>query len=297
MSKHLCIYHGNCADGFTAAWAVAQAFGEDNIEFHEGHYGQPHPDVTGRDVILVDFSYKRAVLEEMGRCASTILVLDHHKSARDDLAGFPLPLAGEYNPAAMAAYQHENNAPFAIHALFDMERSGAGIAWDYFNIVHPRPLLVDYVEDRDLWRFNLPQSREINAYIFAHDYTFPNWSALDGFIEDDDGQSCAALGGAIELKHHKDVRELVKASKRRMVIAGYDVPVANLPYTLSSDAGHLMAQEEPFAACYIDTPKGRTFSLRSSDDGADVSVVATVYGGGGHARAAGFTMPIGWEGE
>ena len=104
-------------------------------------------------------------------------------------------------------------------------------------------------------------------------------------------------GEAIERKHHKDVAELVGASRRTMVIGGHTVPVANLPYTLTSDAGHLMCKDQPFAACYLDTPKGRTFSLRSTDDGMDVSEIAKAYGGGGHRNAAGFIRPIGWEGD
>ena len=55
-------------------------------------------------------------------------------------------------------------------------------------------------------------------------------------------------GVAIERKHHKDIAELVGVTKRRMVIGGYDIPVANLPYTLTSDAGNLMSKGEPFAA-------------------------------------------------
>ena len=98
-------------------------------------------------------------------------------------------------------------------------------------------------------------------------------------------------GEAIERKHHKDVSELVKVCCRRMTIAGHDVPVASLPYTLVSDAGHLMAQNEPFAACYWDTADGRIFGLRSADDGMDVSAIAKQYGGGGHAQAAGFRVP------
>ena len=82
----------------------------------------------------------------------------------------------------------------------------------------------------------------------------------------------------------------MKVCQRRMVIAGHDVPVASLPYTLTSDAGHLMAHGEPFAACYWDTPEGRVFSLRSTDDGMDVSVIAKQYGGGGHAHASGFRV-------
>ena len=98
-----------------------------------------------------------------------------------------------------------------------------------------------------------------------------------------DVQRIADMGGAIEKKHHKDVAELVKVTQRVMVIGSNSVPVANIPYTLTSDAGNLMAQGEPFAACYWDTPpNGRVFSLRSTDDGIDVSAIAKAYGGGGH---------------
>lgn len=177
-----------------------------------------------------------------------------------------------------------------------MERSGAQMAWDFFHRGAPRPPLVDYVGDRDLWRFALPHSREVAAFVFAHEYTFDNWDLLDGLTRDNLAR-VVDMGSAIEKKHHKDVAELVAATRRRMNIGGHDVPVANLPYTLTSDAGHLMAQGEPFAACYCDTPKGRSFSLRSTDAGEDVSEIAKRYGGGGHRNASGFLMPLGWEGD
>jgi oligoribonuclease NrnB/cAMP/cGMP phosphodiesterase (DHH superfamily) len=98
-------------------------------------------------------------------------------------------------------------------------------------------------------------------------------------------------GAVLERKHHKDVAELVATCARRMVIAGHDVPAASIPYTMASDAGAILAQGEHFAACYYDTAHTREFSLRSHATGVDVSVVAGLYGGGGHARAAGFRVP------
>lgn len=290
----LCIYHGNCADGFTAAWAVWKALGE-SAEYHAGQYGVEPPDVTGRDVLLVDFSYKADVLLDMERKARTLLVLDHHKTARDDLAHLPPPPVGYYH--AMIEHARQINMP-ASYAVFDMERSGAGITWDFFHPGIARPLLVDYVEDRDLWRFKQPLSREVAAYIFSFEYTFKNWEMLNAFTRDHMGiQHVADMGGSIERKHFKDIKELLASVKRRMVIGGHDVPVANLPYTMSSDAGNMLAQGEPFAACYVDTAHGRSFSLRSTDAGVDVSEVAKRYGGGGHRNASGFRMPIGWEGD
>ena len=171
----LCIYHGNCADGFGAAWAVRKALGD--IDFHPGVYQDPPPDVTGRDVLMVDFSYKRPVLEEMIQKARTILILDHHKTAAEDLAGLPPPLDGPYDASGMYEWAKQCNGP-PLHALFDMERSGAGITWDYFFPDTPRPRLIDHIEDRDLWRFNLPGTRQIQAAVFSYPYDFEVWDDL-----------------------------------------------------------------------------------------------------------------------
>lgn len=289
--KILCIYHGKCADGFTAAWAVYQALG-DNVEFHPGVYQEPPPDVTGRDVVIVDFSYKRPALEAMAETANSILVLDHHKTAHEDLApfaGVPITSSGiqeEWERSKMG-----DKTARKINALFDMDRSGAGIAWDFFHPGKPRPAIVNYAEDRDLWRFNLPHSRAISAYVFSFEYTFANWDALATTL-DEAFSTAVAAGTAIEGKHHKDVAELVGVCKRRVKIGGVEVWAASLPYTLTSDAGHLMATGEPFAACYWDTPEGRVFSLRSTDEGQDVSAIAKQYGGGGHRNASGFKVPL-----
>ena len=259
----LCIYHGNCADGFGAAWAVRQAIPE--AEFCAATYQAPPPDVTDKRVVMVDFSYKRPVLLDMASKAESILILDHHKSAAEDLVDLPANVV----------------------AVFDMERSGAMMAWQHFFPGAPAPRLIEHIQDRDLWRFALPGTREIQANVFSYPYDFGVWDTLMA----SDVDQLRTGGEAIERKHHKDIAELVKVTKRRMVIGGFDVPVANLPYTLSSDAGHLMAQGEPFAACYWDTPDGRVFSLRSSEAGQDVSAVAKTYGGGGHRNAAGFQVP------
>lgn len=261
----LCIYHGNCADGFTSAWVVKKFFdlhGE-LCSFHPGVYQTEPPDVTDCDVFLVDFSYKRPVLEAMREKARSIVILDHHKTAEADLRDLP-----------------------GVTTVFDMSRSGARITWDYFFEGKEPPKTLLHVEDRDLWRFALPKTREIQANIFSYPYDFDVWETLMRA----DPEALAVEGAAIERKHFKDVRELVEVVTRRMVIGGYNVPIANLPYIHVSDAAHALAKGEPFAGCYWDTPKGRTFGLRSTDDGIDVSEIAKQYGGGGHRNAAGFTV-------
>jgi uncharacterized protein len=273
MNRPLVIYHGNCADGFSAAWCFWRKYGA-NADYVAGVYQQNPPDVAGRDVYLVDFSYERAVVERMLQQASRVTLIDHHKTAIEDLR--PLKERGR--------------AGDRLGWFCDLNRSGATLAWDHLFPGEDRPLLLGHVEDRDLWRFKLPGTREIQAFVFSHEYSFALWDKLM-CADQVELLKMTAAGAAIERKHHKDVAELVAVCKRRMVIGGHDVPVASLPHTLVSDAAHLMARGEPFAACYWDTAEGRVFGLRAADEGVDVSEVAKLYGGGGHAKSAGFTVP------
>lgn len=266
--KPICIYHGNCADGFGGAW-VFKRYADREFDFHAGVYQNDPPDVTGRDVFLVDFSYKRPIVEKILETANSVTLIDHHKTALDDLA----PIMGR------------------MRCHCGVDHSGAMLAWQFLCPDTEPPKLLRHIEDRDLWRFALPHTREIQANVFSHPYDFTVWDELMASPV----EQLVAEGKAIERKHFKDISELVGVFKHRRTIGGYSVPVSNLPYTLTSDAGHLMADGEPFAACYWDTPDGRVYSLRSTDAGIDVSEIAKQYGGGGHRNASGFRVPFSHE--
>ena len=266
QNRPLVIYHGNCADGFGAAWCFWHEYGS-NADYYPGVYSKAPPDVSGRDVYLVDFSYKRDVMKVIIEEANKVVLIDHHKSAIEDLEGLP-----------------------GLERFCDTNHSGAILAWNYLFPNTPRPLLLGHIEDRDLWKFKLKNTREISAALFSHPYSFELWDNLM-FGGQKELLSLTIAGAAIERKHHKDIDELLDVCKRLMVIGGYTVPVASLPYTLSSDAAGKMAIGEVFAACYWDTRDNRTFSLRSQPDGIDVSKIAAEYGGGGHKNAAGFSVP------
>jgi uncharacterized protein len=179
---------------------------------------------------------------------------------------------------------------------FDMNRSGAGMAWDFF--IGSRSWLIDYLEDYDLWKFDLPETRCICAAV--NSYPFNCWK--DMFIDDLNVDSVRSRllveGEAILRAKDYNIDRLIKSSKRYCKIAGYTVPIANIPFVYASEAGNKMAVGEPFAAVYSDSSKGRIVSLRSVDPtGVDVSTIATKYGGGGHKHASGFKVPFDWCGD
>lgn len=279
----LVIYHHNCADGFGAAWCFhhhhkRQVTGRPYPEFFGGKYGSPPPDVTDRDVYLVDFSYKLPVVEDMLAKANSVTLIDHHKTAIDELQ--------------QLAFNHTPSATKKLRWYCDINRSGATLAWDYLFPGEPRPLLLGHIEDRDLWRFKLTGTREIEAAVFSLPYSFDVWDKLMAG-DAHDLVALTAQGAAIERKHRKDVAELVEVCRRRMVIGAHEVWAASLPYTMASDAAGQMAVGQPFAACYWDTADHRHFSLRSDSNGLDVADIAATYGGGGHEHAAGFRVPRG----
>jgi oligoribonuclease NrnB/cAMP/cGMP phosphodiesterase (DHH superfamily) len=264
MTKKLCIYHGNCADGFTAAWVVRLALGKD-VEFHAGFYRDPPPDVKGKDVYIVDFSYQPAIMESILAEANRVTHIDHHETAIQ----------------AMECVCHSKL--FKFYSPENTE-SGAMLAWKYFFPNSEVPVIIKHVDDRDRWKFLLEGTREIAANMFSYEYTFENWDmlmeqALDAQIRE---------GSAIQRRMVKDIKELSNVVVRRMNIAGYNVPCANVPYQYGSDMCNFLAKNEPFAAYYYDKPTHREFGLRSTPGSINVAKIAESFGGGGHATASGF---------
>lgn len=266
MTPDLCIYHGACDDGFGAAFAVWKRDGA-GPDYLPGVYGEAPPDVTGLDVAIVDFSYKRPVMIELAAKARSILVLDHHKTAQAELEGLPAECPN-------------------VEVHFDMERSGAVMAWQHFHPQAPVPEFFLYLQDRDLWTKRLPGVDTFTMALRSYPQKFQVWDELYH-----SPQKLIAEGAAIE-RYYRTLVESAKTHAFFREIGGHRVPVVNGSLFMSSEVAGELAKDNPFAAMYAETEKGVIWSLRSrAPDGIDVSEIAKRFGGGGHKNAAGFTIP------
>ncbi len=262
------LYHADCPDGFGAAWVAWMSLGS-CVAYIPARYGDLPPNLTSSDrVLIVDFSYPRAVLEKLRASVAELVILDHHKSAAEDLKDFR-------------------------GATFDMEKSGARLAWEHFNPSQPPPALISYVEDRDLWRWKLPWSKKVSAFILSFDFDFLRWDIIAKELRDS-LDACVSEGSAIMRERERAV-EMLCANSGLMDVGGYYVPVVNTACYISEVANRLCEKHPtaPFAACYFDTQGShqRKWSLRSIN-GFDVSAVAKKFGGGGHPAAAGFSADL-----
>lgn len=296
----ICIYHGDCLDGFGAAWAIHLKWPD--CDFRPGWYGKPLPTdgIDGKHVLFVDFSAPELQLLEIGHRAASVVVLDHHKTAEADLARFAQNKRDIENCAAHLA-ERRTAGLVPIVAYFDMDRSGAMMAWDLVSDggFYRLPDLLMYIGDRDLWNFHFSDmTRAVCAALQTYPMDFDVWDGWRWNVEPLDVE-----GRGVLRANRMSIEKLLK-EVRFQTVGGNPTPVptVNAPYQFASDAGHAMLEkfpDAPFAAAFFVRADGYIqWSLRSETHREDVSAIAKANGGGGHRNAAGFTQQtvlMGWD--
>lgn len=277
--QNLVIYHANCMDGFAAAWAAWTKLGDKETHYWPMSYGDdPISKIKvvprGLTIYIVDFSFPREVLKRMCEADVKVVILDHHKTAEVDLTDWP-------------------DQPENLEIHFDMERSGAKMAWDYFRPYDPAPSLISYVQDRDLWRKVLLYSEEINQFISTLPHNFDSWTSASYLLRNRFDEA-KHIGESVLRKHGQIVADIVKTARPiKFHIDGKTVSglAANCTGHFASDVGHELCKlSGTFGATYCSGNDGSVkWSLRSEGD-FDVSAIAKLFGGGGHKNAAGFTL-------
>lgn len=259
-------YHADCMDGAGAAWAARQKFG-DAAEYAPVNYNYKSEDlfcVRGKEVYVLDFSFPRTVLEIWIKQAKSLLVLDHHASAKDNLTGLP-------------------------YAVFDMNKSGAMMAWEGFHPGTEAPMVIKHIQDRDLWKFELPGTRELSAYMRTRS------ASMDtvGFVYLNERAGEKAMGvlyglGEAILDHIQ--AQVTEATSRafKAWLRGTEVLCTTCCSDIASEVGSALAKLSPSKIGVIVSlsHRGAGLSIRS-DGGTGARDLAEKCGGGGHGPAAG----------
>jgi oligoribonuclease NrnB/cAMP/cGMP phosphodiesterase (DHH superfamily) len=262
-SVDLVLYHGNCTDGFGAAYSAWKLLGN-RAEYIACFHGTTPPDVKGKKVVILDFSYKNAVTKKMIKDAEGLLIIDHHKSAMVEL--------------------HD-----ITNAHFDMTKSGAMLAWDFFHPGKEPPKFIQYIQDRDLWKWELPYSKEFSAAFDMVPWEFDEYEKF----EDDSVFDDAVKRGSYILAYSKTVVKKVCDKACERTFGEFDVMVVNSSHWMS-EIGANLAKDCDFAMIWYYDHADRNYkcSLRAFHDKIDVSEISKKFGGGGHRKAAGFVLPM-----
>lgn len=269
----LVLYHGrNCPDGFAAALA-AWLYYEGQAEFLGLDHGDIKsaddlPALTGRAVYILDFSFSPEILREIDARAAKLVMLDHHKSAAEKLTGF----------ACRCGVVH-----------FDMQKSGARLAWEFFHPEQPIPDLVRYVEDRDIWVWQYPESAGFLAALDMEPFSFERWNEIACF---DAVQQALYVerGRAMDQKFGKLAADIAEGAQP-LTFNGQQGLMVNAPGVFHSLVGDILSRQSGTFALMWSVAKGGVIKvgLRSQRN-FDCIPLAESLGGGGHAQACGFRM-------
>lgn len=264
--KMVIVYHAHCADGIGAAWAAHREFRYAQL-YAAGYQKQLSESflelITDAVVLIVDFSFDAELTRAICNKAKYVELLDHHVTALQRLNGF----------------QADN---------FDMsscriDRSGCGIVWNWLHADEPMPPLLKHTEDRDLWHFAYPETKQVMAGLFSYE--------LDLLLFDRFAYNIKPLiaAGEVALRiEWNNINSIIKQCKREVTIGDYKIALVNCNGMFASELGSRLASEYQIVVTYFDDDSyTRKFSLRSKGD-INVSNICKHFGGGGHKNAAGF---------
>ena len=271
MASTIVLYHAKCSDGFGAAFAAWLVLRE-TAEYLPCAYGDVPPDVTGKRVFILDFSFERSIMLGLERHADELILLDHHKTAKDNLNGFTCRCG---------------------KVTFDLNRSGARLAWDHFHPGAPPPIMIEHIQDRDLWSWKVPGTREYLAALDYEGYDFERWLKVLNMTESEQ-MHFMERGKAMNDQLQALCEEIADPqSAMPVVIQGHRGLMVNASPQFTSEVGNILAlRSGTFGMVWrLDTSREIKVGLRSVAP-FDVEQIARIFGGGGHPQASAFRIAI-----
>lgn len=293
-------YHGKCLDGFTSYWVARKGLldrGYDAVHGIEMFYNQDSYDELTRimsaipeamELFIVDFSVPVAELELYQEVYPNIAVtvLDHHKTALEKY--YP---GEECNRGGILLNSLHN-----AEIILDMNRSGAGMCWEYFYPDTHIPSLVAYVQDYDLWKFDLGvHTKWVNKFLKNMPMNICSWNRMYHDMEDNKTMNLILDEGKNIQGYHDEQVEAIVSVATPTEIQGYRGYIVQCNYEFVSDVGHKLAvhDDSEFGLMFsIDIPTNKIKWGIRGNGSVDVSAIAKIYGGGGHHNAAGFETQI-----
>lgn len=271
------LYHSPCSDGFGGAYCFWKLLGEENVEYIPVSHSTPKEvtlekikDLKGHGVVFVDFCYKQDIMMEIYNIVDYLLILDHHKTTVGEL-----------------------NADLQEHAVIDMERSGTMLAWDFCFQGQDRPRFLEYIGDRDLWKWQHDETDPFTT-IFYNEVPF-EFEEYQKY-EDNELVEKTIQKGKVVLEYERKQIENAAEHAVSVNFLGHNVMLSNSTVHASKLGNKLAVIENvDFAMIwhYDHKRKSIKVSLRSTPTTTDVSEIAKRFGGGGHRCASGFT----WKGD
>ena len=277
MEKVVCIYHGNCTDGTTAAAVLLKKY-KDCILFplEHGYKEEKSEEIldtidNNTTVFILDFSLKEEDLIKVIQKSKQVINIDHHISAKETLE----EISKKYDK---------------FKFVFDNNHSGASLTWKYIFGGDP-PWIVKFVEDQDIWRWKYGEkTKYVNLYLLP----LTNKPEEIAKLFDQPVEEIIEKGKIIASFTDYLIDRFVERAKETPVkIGNYTVKGYNTNYFQSEIGNKLSTQNNQTVLLFNIQGFDVKMSFRSNEGNKPTALdLANALGGGGHRNAAGALIPL-----
>jgi len=260
------LYHSNCNDGFGGAWAARRHFGNKADYIAVRHHEVPPLGLNDKDVYIIDFSYPEEDTKKLLKIVKSLTQLDHHVTVKDITESIP-------------------------NHVYALDHSGAVLAWKYFFPEEEIPTYLKYVEDIDLWKFQMPRAEDFLAFSATAPFDFEKLDSTVEDFENEEKRTSFLDRGKNLLEYQNKLIEEMLENGEEVELDGYNAFLVNSP-VLPSQLGNAMVKKGyAVGITWAYSNDVIKISMRSDKDGdVHVGEIAKKYGGGGHKSAAGFIV-------
>lgn len=269
------LYHYPCTDGAFAAYIAHLALGDTAVLIPHATHTTVHLEDGYDTVYLLDYVGTEGFLAECVERFPRVVLLDHHESALQEVCE-------------------------GADVVLDVTKSGCMLAKEHFfkdgKGVNPRlETFLEYVQDNDLFRHELPHSKMFTAGLrrlnpdFTPDYIK---TQLPSIL---DWKNIVSLG------HTQLIQEELWMAEAN--VSAFPIKLGDQVYwaaitdhwEIISELGHLLAERNGYGAVVRQLTNGLiSLSLRSTSKDYNTIPHARLYGGGGHPSASGCRLES-WE--
>lgn len=343
-NTRLVIIHDTDGDGIAAAWCIDKGFKDEYSEVllipqRAGVDTIPEGLLETDSVYMVDRTYPWDTLISLSQQVFSVTVIDHHKSAMNrytETEAYQVGLDSQCVTYTASSIQFDYSN---ITVKIDTTHSACMLAhwWVMEHGTDPDtsvdvPWFISYIEDRDIWKWELPNSKEINAGMHYYGHTFERYDAMNsGQCLVETTKTHIEQVGAIVLQTQLNIIKSIAhgptVAFKQLILeecwttgmppkrVPCDDRVLNFailccPFTLISDLGSYClnySAVDDIAECASNGKIAKPFEVpdvvlcyNETDLGFTYSIrskhdmiwLAKMFGGGGHPAACGFSSSV-----
>ena len=260
------IYHAPCNDGYAAA-AILRRLNK-NAMMVPTRPGDALPSLPdGKRIIMVDVCVSVEQMDQLAATAAHVHVMDHHVTNAD-------------------AYRGKAWPNVTLH--FEVDTPGCWLAWRYVMGKTSPPDAIHFIGLRDVWK----HERATDSLHFTTAFVPPaTWREWEPYLEVPRAPIVDKLiaQGAAVVEYQRTLLRTMAEKAEYVTWNALRVAVINVPHPFTSEVGNLLCScKEPTVAVMWSKQIAGPFNVSLRSNGPDVAKIAETFGGGGHAKAAGF---------